>query len=53
MPPKVMERHMVTPSQRWEELEQALAGIAARLDTLEALIGDLKEHIHVRAILRM
>ena len=53
MPPKVLERHMVTPSQRWEELEQTLAGIAARLDTIEALIGELKEHVHVRAILRV
>ena len=53
MPPKVMERHMVTPSQRWEELEQTLGNMAARLDTIEALIGELKEHIHVRAILRV
>ena len=53
MPPKVMERHMVTPSQRWEELEQTLGKMAARLDTIEALIGELKEHILVRAILRV
>ena len=53
MPPKFVERHMVTPSQRWEELEQTLAGITARLDTIEALIGELKEHMDVRAILRV
>ncbi len=53
MPPKVMERHMVTPSQRWEELEATLGNMVARLDTIEALIGELKEHIQVRAILRV
>jgi hypothetical protein len=53
MPPKVMERHMMTPSQRWEELEQTLGSISARLDNIETLIGELKEHIHVRAILRV
>jgi hypothetical protein len=53
MPPKFVERHMVTPSQRWEELEATLGNMAARLDTIEALIGELKEHIHVRAILRV
>jgi hypothetical protein len=53
MPPKVMERHMVTPSQRWEELEQTLAGITARLDTIEGIIRELKEHVDVRAILRV
>ena len=53
MPPKVMERHMMTPSQRWEELEQTLGNMAARLDNIETLIGELKEHIHVRAILRV
>ena len=53
MPPKFVERHMVTPSQRWEELEQTLAGIAARLDTIEGIISELKETIHVRAILRV
>ena len=53
MPPKFVERHMVTPSQRWEELEQTLAGIMARLDTIEGIIRELKETIHVRAILRV
>jgi hypothetical protein len=53
MPPKFVERHMVTPSQRWEELEATLGSITARLDTIEALIGELKEHIQVRAILRV
>ena len=53
MPPKFVERHMVTPSQRWEELEQTLAGMTARLDTIEGLIRELKEHVDVRAILRV
>ena len=44
---------MVTPSPRWEELEQTLAGITARLDTIEALLGELREAIHVRAIVRV
>lgn len=51
MPPEVVERHMATPAQRWAELERTLAGIAAPLDTIEALIGELKEVVHVRAIL--
>ena len=51
MPPEVVERHMVTPSQRWEELEQTLAGMTARLDTIEGLIRELRDVIHVRAIL--
>jgi hypothetical protein len=51
MPPEVVERHMATPAQRWAELERTLAGITARLDTIEALIGELKEVVHVRAIL--
>lgn len=53
MPPKFVERHMVTPSQRWEELEQTLAGIMARLDTIEVLLGEVREAVHVRAIVRV
>ena len=51
MPPEVVERHVATSAQRWAELEATLRNMAGRLEAIEATLGELRDVIHVRAIL--
>jgi hypothetical protein len=53
MPPKFIERHVGTPSQRWDEMVAQLGEIAAQLEAIETSLGELKELVHVLAILRV
>ena len=52
-PPKFVERHVCTPSQRTEEMMAQLRELAARMEAIEASLCELKELVHVLAMLRM
>lgn len=53
MPPKFVEGHVGTPSQRWDEMHRQLGTIAAQLEAIEVSLSELKELVHVLAILRV
>ena len=53
MPPKFVEGHVGTPSQRWDEMHRQLGAIAAQLEAIEVSLTELKELVHVLAILRV